>query len=102
MQPDRRGTQADSLYVLSQNPAYLRLRLLYDFGFDSCIFGQPRSQPRGRAVTANLRTKIPEFRGFDSVIILILRGGLLMCIGKFPETLTQQILEVLVGIILVG
>ena len=49
--------------------------------------------------TANPRTKIMDFRGFDSIIILILRGGILMSIGDFPESLSQSIL---VGIILVG
>ena len=39
------------------------------------------------------------FRGFDSNIILILSGGMLMSIGDFPESFSQRIL---VGIILVG
>ena len=39
-----------------------------------------------------------DFRGFDSNIILILRDGILMSIGHFPECLSQAIL---VGIILV-
>ena len=33
------------------------------------------------SVSANLRTKILDFRGFDSSIILILRGGVLLSIG---------------------
>ena len=32
--------------------------------------------------TANLPTNIVDFRGFDSSITLILRGGILMSIGK--------------------
>ena len=44
--------------------------------------------------TANLRTTILDFRGFDSIIILILRGG-----HDFLESLSQAILA---GIILVG
>ena len=48
---------------------------------------------------ANLRTKILDFRGFDSSIISILRGGVLMSIGEFPESLSQAILA---GIISVG
>ena len=48
---------------------------------------------------ANLRTKIPDFREIDSSIIKIVRGGILMSMGNFLETLRQQIL---VGIILVG
>ena len=53
----------------------------------------------GEDMRANLRTKILDFRGFDSSRILILRGGILMSIGNFPEILSQRIL---VGIILVG
>ena len=49
--------------------------------------------------TANLRTKIMDFRGFDSSIILILRSGIPRPIGSFPECLSRAIL---VGIILVG
>ena len=48
---------------------------------------------------ANSPTKIMDFRGFDSSIILILMGGLPRPLGNFPESLTQAIL---VGIILVG
>ena len=47
----------------------------------------------------SLRTKITDFRGFDSSIVLILRRGILMSIGIFPESLSQG---VLVGIVLVG
>ena len=49
--------------------------------------------------TANLRTKILDFRGFDSSRILILRCGILMSLGSFLEVLGRAIL---VGIILVG
>ena len=48
--------------------------------------------------TANLRTTIMDFRGFDSSIILISRRGILMSLGNYPESLSQRIL---VGIILV-
>ena len=50
-------------------------------------------------LTANLRTKILDFRGFASSIILILRGGIPMSIGNYPENLSQGILA---GIILAG
>ena len=53
----------------------------------------------GEVMTVNLRTKILDFRGFDSSIISMLRGGILMPTGNFPESLSQAIL---VGIILVG
>ena len=36
--------------------------------------------------TANLRTKILDFRGFDSSIILIVRGGIPRPVGNFPES----------------
>ena len=60
--------------------------------------------PRGGALepsrnAANLRTKIVDFRGFDSSIISSSRGGILRSTGNFPESLSQQIL---VGMILVG
>ena len=51
------------------------------------------------STTANLRTKILNFRGFDSSRILISRGGIVSPIGNSPESLSQQILA---GIILVG
>ena len=49
--------------------------------------------------SANLRAKLLDFRGFDSSIIFILRGEILMSVGNFPESSRQAIL---VGIILVG
>ena len=49
--------------------------------------------------TANLRTNIMDFKGFDSSIILILWSGIPRPIGNFPESLSQAIL---VGVILVG
>ena len=48
--------------------------------------------------SANLRTNIMEFRGFDSSVILILRGLIPRPIGDFPEDLSQAML---VGIMLV-
>ena len=42
--------------------------------------------------TAHLRTNTMDFRGFDSSIILILRGGIPRPIGNFPERLSQAIL----------
>ena len=48
--------------------------------------------------TANLRTKILDFRVFDSSIILVVRGGIIIPIGNFAESLRQAILA---GIILV-
>ena len=42
--------------------------------------------------TPNLPTKIVDFRGFDSSIVLIQRGGIPRPIGDFPESLTQAML----------
>ena len=56
----------------------------------------PRRVARG---TANLRTTILDFRGFESNIILISRGGILMSMGNSPESSSQQMF---VGIIFVG
>ena len=42
--------------------------------------------------TADLRTKILDFGGFDSSNILILRGEILRSIGNLPESLSQRIL----------
>ena len=49
--------------------------------------------------TPNLPTNIVDFGGFDSSIILFSRGGILMSIGDFPESLSQAML---VGVMLVG
>ena len=54
---------------------------------------------RLKVIAANLRTKILDFRGFDSSRILILRDGILVSIGNLQEILSRRIL---VGIILVG
>ena len=44
--------------------------------------------------TANLRTNIVGFGGFDSSIILIIGGGIPRPIGNFPESLSQAILVI--------
>ena len=41
--------------------------------------------------TANLRTKIMDFRGFDPSRILMLRGGIPRTTGNFPESSSQAI-----------
>ena len=43
---------------------------------------------RGQS-TANLPTNIVDFGVFDSSIRLLLRGGILMPIEDFPESLSQ-------------
>ena len=50
-------------------------------------------------VHACIPTNTMDFRGFESSINLILRVGILMSIGDFPESLSQAIL---VGTMLVG
>ena len=65
-------------------------------------FDESRCSPPGvpdKSDTPSFRTKTLDFRGFDSSIILDLRGGIIISIGNFPEMLSQQIL---VGMILVG
>ena len=49
--------------------------------------------------TANIRTEIRDFGGFDSSIFLNVRGGILMSIGNVQDNLSQQILawRLLVG-----
>ena len=54
---------------------------------------------RGSGAKANLRTRILDFRGLYSSIILISRRGILMSIGISPESLSQAFL---VGRILVA
>jgi hypothetical protein len=51
------------------------------------------------SATANLRTKILDFEGFDSSRILTSRGEILMFMGNCPQGLGEQVLA---GIILVG
>ena len=51
-----------------------------------------------RPCAADLRTNVLDFRGFDSSIILVLRGGSPRPIWNFLESLSQAIL---VGIMLV-
>ena len=47
--------------------------------------------PRGSSITANLRTNITDFRGFDSSIVLILRGGIIMSVGDITESSSQRV-----------
>ena len=49
--------------------------------------------------TANLPTNIVDFGGFDSSIMLNLRGGIPRPKGNFPEILSQAML---LGVMLVG
>ena len=48
--------------------------------------------------TTNLRTKTVDFRGFNSSIILIYRGGILRPKGNFPENVCQRILAGRLGV----
>ena len=64
-----------------------------------CSLSRRSDSRRVRSHTANLHTNIMDFGGFDSSIVLILRGGILMSIGDFEEDLSQAML---VGIMLVG
>ena len=64
-----------------------------------CEFVKIYEHPRNAITTADPPTNIVDFGGFDSSTILILRGGILMSIGDFPESLSQAML---VGVMLVG
>ena len=73
-----------------------------EFGRSLVRSSELRARFRGvgfRAGTPNLPTNIVDFGGFDSSIMLFLRGGILMSIGNFPESLSRAML---VGIMLVG
>ena len=59
----------------------------------------PKLRREKMALTPNLPTNIVDFRGFDSNLILILRGGILRPIGNFTESLSQAML---VGVMSVG
>ena len=50
-------------------------------------------------ITANLRTKILDFRGFDSGRTLISRGGMLMSMGDFPGSFESTIIIITIIII---
>ena len=54
---------------------------------------------RSSRPTSNLPTNIVDFRGFDSSIILISRGGISRPVGNFPESLSRAML---VGTMLLG
>ena len=91
--------QPDGFRTGSGRGNFFRWKIrLGDTGFEAAK-GSIRRRRLGGWSTANLPTNIMEFRGFDSSITLILRSGILMSIGNFPESLSQAILA---GIMLVG
>ena len=56
-------------------------------------------EEHGPLSTANLRTEILDFRGFDtSTSFLIVRGGIPRPIWTFPESLSQAILAEMITI----
>ena len=73
--------------------------IYYNISCPAAPLGFPLQPLHAPGLTANLRTKIMDFRGFDASRILILRGGIPRPIGDFPESLSRAIL---LGIILVG
>ena len=82
------------LFVCLRMFALVRLRhVVREIGRPSVV--RPAVEHR----SANLPTNIVDFRGFDSSIISILRGGMPRPIGDFPESLSQAILVV---VMLVG
>ena len=65
------------------------------FGDRSPAWSRPAARRSAEVApsTANLRANIMDFRGFDSSIILMLRGEIPRPIGSFPESLSQAILS---------
>ena len=59
---------------------------------DSSLFHPLPVNTSGRLTTPNPPTNNVDFRGFDSSIILIYRGGIPRSRGDFPESLTQAML----------
>ena len=49
-------------------------------------------------ITANLPTQILHFRGFASNMVMILRGGIIMSMGDFPESSSQGILVWIISV----
>ena len=60
------------------------------------------TEHRAERRTVNLRTKILDFRGFGSSRILILRAGILMSMGNFPESLSQEIFVWIILVVRLG
>ena len=75
------------MYISAQTPADVALRLMWYSGRVLCIFFLREVDLR----PISLLTL--GFREFDSSIILIWRGGILMSIGGFPESLSRAMLE---------
>ena len=50
------------------------------------------SRSNSKNSAPNLPTNIMDFRGFDSSVILILRGRIPRLVGNFPESLSQAML----------
>ena len=88
---------------LGYNSVTERVRYMGLLGFMGMQAGYMPARARGSChqvgCTANLCTKILDFRGFDLSRILISRGGIPRPIRKLPESLSQAILA---GMILVG
>ena len=95
-----------NLYVSTYIYIYIMYMLVYSIILVYIIWWRERRDTSHRCRTrarlddtANLRTNIVDFRGFDSSTIFIKRGGIPRPIGNFPESLSQAML---VGIMLVG
>ena len=90
------GVRVSNLYLQTLTDAWCTSHRMHEIPRLPCVLGCVDAQDT-LLVTANLRTIIMAFRGFDSSIILILRSGILMSKGDFPESLDQAIV---VGIML--
>ena len=94
------------IYIERERKRYYIYIYIYNLGRLSNLCYNPGRLNSGQLehvapvqATVNFPTKIMDFRGFDSSIILIIRGGIFMSVADFPESLSQAIL---VGIMLVG
>ena len=71
----------------------MRLETLVELKFLNPSFSSSKFSIRAfRAPAANLRTKILDVRGLDSIVILNSRGGIVRSVMNFPEGLSQAIL----------
>ena len=74
--------------VLSMNAAGFTFRTVKLLSHITC----PSIALVGAASMANLFTKILDVRGSDSSGVFILRGGIIMSVGHFPEMLSRRVL----------
>ena len=82
------------IYIITYIHAYLAPATGTERPSGISAAGRARWKPResDEDDTPNLPTNIVDIRGFDSSMMLNLRGGILMSVGDFPESLSQAML----------